>query len=88
MFEESTFNDATSANSGGISVEDIAAGDDKEAIAHSAASTIDIPLEVRLNKRGQMNVCKNVAYCDQPPYKTGCCGGVGRSTGGADKHNN
>lgn len=50
-----------------------------------ADQPIQLPIQIRLDGAGNVEVCKNVAFCHQPPWKQGCAAGVGEFRGGADK---
>eukprot|EP00966_Prymnesium_polylepis_P093315 2159912-Prymnesium_polylepis.1 len=59
-------------------------GDD-ELLSAAVEQPIQLPLQIRLDGTGNVGVCKNVAFCHQPPFKDGCAAGIGEFRGGADK---
>ena len=62
--------------------------DDESMLAAAADdAAIPFPSQIRVDRKGKVGVCKNVAFCSQLGWKEGCVGGVGEFRGGNDKHN-
>ena len=58
---------------------------DDELLSHAIAQqTVQLPMQLKLDGKGNVGVCKNVAFCDQGQWKSGCVGGVGEIRGSND----